>query len=101
MQSLREFPYRRAQGGIGAGPAAADQRVVHDLRRQAASHLLSAGALWADSPRQLAADAEVIFSSLPEPSDVAAVALGPDGLVTGDFSARPPIASGFPRGNAR
>jgi 3-hydroxyisobutyrate dehydrogenase-like beta-hydroxyacid dehydrogenase len=57
--------------------------VVHDLHRQAASHHLNAGAIWADSPRILASQADVIFSSLPEPSDVETVALGPDGLIAG------------------
>jgi 3-hydroxyisobutyrate dehydrogenase-like beta-hydroxyacid dehydrogenase len=57
--------------------------VVHDLHRQAASHLLNANADWADSPRELAGRADVIFSSLPEPSDVEAVALGSDGLIAG------------------
>ena len=57
--------------------------VVHDLHRQAASHHLNAGAVWADSPRALAGQVDVIFSSLPEPADVEAVALGPDGLISG------------------
>jgi 3-hydroxyisobutyrate dehydrogenase-like beta-hydroxyacid dehydrogenase len=57
--------------------------VVHDLQRQAASHHLNAGAVWADTPRALAAQADVIFSSLPEPPDVEAVALGADGLLEG------------------
>jgi len=57
--------------------------VVHDLHRQAASHHLNAGAIWADSPRALASQADVMFSSLPEPSDVETVALGPDGLLAG------------------
>jgi 3-hydroxyisobutyrate dehydrogenase-like beta-hydroxyacid dehydrogenase len=57
--------------------------VVHDLHRQAASHHLNAGAVWADTPRALASQADVIFSSLPEPADVEAVALGPDGLIAG------------------
>ena len=57
--------------------------VVHDLHRQAASHHLNAGAIWAETPRALAREADVIFSSLPEPADVEAVALGPDGLVAG------------------
>ncbi len=57
--------------------------VVHDLQRQAASHHLNAGAVWADTPRALAAQADVIFSSLPEPPDVEAVALGADGLLAG------------------
>ena len=59
------------------------QLVVHDLHRQAASHHLNAGAVWADSPCALAREADVIFSSLPEPSDVEAVALGRDGLIAG------------------
>ena len=57
--------------------------IVHDRHRQAASHHLNAGAVWADSPRALAAQADVIFSSLPEPPDVEQVALGPDGLIAG------------------
>src|SRR5256885_2999005 len=57
--------------------------IVHDLHRQAASHHLNAGAIWADTPRALASQAEVIFSSLPEPADVEAVALGADGLIAG------------------
>src|SRR5215468_7147786 len=57
--------------------------LVHDLHRQAASHHIEAGAIWADSPRALASQADVILSSLPEPADVEAVALGPDGLLAG------------------
>src|SRR5215471_641056 len=57
--------------------------VVHDLQRQAASHHLNAGAAWADNPHVLAGRSDVIFSSLPEPPDVEAVALGPDGLIAG------------------
>jgi 3-hydroxyisobutyrate dehydrogenase-like beta-hydroxyacid dehydrogenase len=57
--------------------------LVHDKHRQAASHHLNAGAVWAPSPRALASEADVLLSSLPEPSDVEAVALGPDGLLAG------------------
>ncbi len=57
--------------------------VVHDLHRQAASHHLNAGAIWADNARALASQADVMFTSLPEPSDVEAVARGPDGLLAG------------------
>jgi 3-hydroxyisobutyrate dehydrogenase len=75
-------------GTMGARMAANLQKagyklIVHDLHRQAASHHLNAGAIWADSPRTLASQADVIFTSLPEPADVEAVALGPDGLVAG------------------
>jgi 3-hydroxyisobutyrate dehydrogenase len=57
--------------------------VVHDLTRQAASHHLNAGAVWADSPRAAAAQVDVVFTSLPEPTDVEAVGLGADGLLAG------------------
>ncbi len=57
--------------------------VVHDLQRQAASHHLNAGAVWADSPRALAGQCDVIFTSLPEPPDVEAVCLAADGLLCG------------------
>jgi 3-hydroxyisobutyrate dehydrogenase-like beta-hydroxyacid dehydrogenase len=57
--------------------------VVHDLHRQAASHHLNAGATWAETPRAVASQSDVIFTSLPEPPDVEAVALGADGLIGG------------------
>src|SRR6202140_2886543 len=57
--------------------------IVNDLHRQAASHHLNAGAVWADTPRAVAAQSDVTFPPLPEPADVEAVALGPDGLLAG------------------
>src|SRR5947209_16879924 len=57
--------------------------VVHDLTRQAASHHLNAGAVWAEPPRALAAQCDVLFTSLPEPADVEAVAMADDGLLAG------------------
>ena len=57
--------------------------VVHDVRREAATPHLEAGAVWADTPRQLAEDSEVIFTSLPGPVEVEAVALGEDGIKDG------------------
>ena len=75
-------------GTMGSRMAANVQKaglklLVHDLHRQAASRHIEAGAIWADSPGALASQADVIFSSLPEPADVEAVALGPDGLIAG------------------
>jgi 3-hydroxyisobutyrate dehydrogenase-like beta-hydroxyacid dehydrogenase len=57
--------------------------VVHDLNRDAAGPHLEAGATWADSPRQVAASSEVVFTSLPGPPEVEAVALGDNGIVQG------------------
>jgi 3-hydroxyisobutyrate dehydrogenase len=55
--------------------------IVHDLHKEAAARHLGNGAQWATSPRVLAEQADVIFTSLPEPADVEMVALGPDGLL--------------------
>jgi len=57
--------------------------VVHDLRREAARPHCHAGAVWADTPQAVAEAAEVIFTSLPGPPEVEAVALGGQGLVAG------------------
>jgi 3-hydroxyisobutyrate dehydrogenase-like beta-hydroxyacid dehydrogenase len=75
-------------GMMGKGMAAnlqkaGHQLVVYDLNRAAAEPFLAKGAEWAGSPRQLAAASEVVFTSLPVPADVEAVALGKDGLIEG------------------
>ena len=75
-------------GMMGKGMAAnlqkaGHQLTVHDLNRAAAEPFLAKGATWANSPREVAAASEVIFTSLPVPADVEAVALGPNGLVEG------------------
>ena len=62
---------------------AGHQLVVHDLRKEAAAPCLATGAVWADTPRALAAQCDLIFTSLPEPPDVEAVALSPEGLLAG------------------
>src|SRR3989441_12692930 len=61
--------------------AAGHDLTVYDIRREAAAPLLAAGAKWADSPRHVAETAEVVFTSLPGPREVEAVALGNDGLL--------------------
>ena len=65
------------------------QLVVNDLRKDAAAPHLSAGAAWADTPRAVAAQCDVIFTSLPEPPDVEKVALAPDGCSPASRTARP------------
>jgi 3-hydroxyisobutyrate dehydrogenase-like beta-hydroxyacid dehydrogenase len=57
--------------------------IVHDLRREAAAPHCQAGALWADTPRGVAQAAEVVFTSLPGPPEMEAVALGEQGLLAG------------------
>src|SRR6266853_1638557 len=75
-------------GTMGASMAANLQKaghdlVVHDVRRAAAERHLAAGAVWADTPKALAEQCEVIFTSLPGPPEVEQVALGPNGLLAG------------------
>ena len=63
--------------GLMGGPMAANLRKaghalkVQDLRREAARELLAAGAQWSDAA---AADVELVFTSLPGPREVQAVA---------------------------
>ena len=56
---------------------------VHDIRREAATRHLAAGAVWKDTPRAVAEDADAVFLSLPGPPEVEAVALGADGVIHG------------------
>ena len=64
---------------IKAGHALA----VHDARRDAAALHLERGARWAESPRLASLDAELVFTCLPGPAEVEAIALGDDGIVDG------------------
>jgi 3-hydroxyisobutyrate dehydrogenase-like beta-hydroxyacid dehydrogenase len=57
--------------------------VVNDVRKEAAAAHLKAGARWADTARAVAEGSDVVFTSLPGPADVEAVALGDDGLLAG------------------
>ena len=57
--------------------------VVHDVRPEAAAPHRAAGAAWAETPQAVAAAADVVFTSLPGPAEVEAVALGADGLLAG------------------
>jgi len=62
---------------------AGHELAVNDIRRDAAAPHLQAGAAWKDTPRQVAEASDVVFTSLPGPPEVEAVALGPEGLVHG------------------
>ena len=73
-------------GNIGAPIAgqllaAGHALVVHDLRRAAATALIDAGAQWAGSPAELAAECDAVATCLPGPAQMEEVCLGPDGIV--------------------
>ncbi len=57
--------------------------IVYDVNRKAGDAHVAKGAIFADSPRALAEQCDVIFASLPGPPEVEAVALGKDGLIAG------------------
>ena len=57
--------------------------VVHDINPASATRHLEAGATWADTPREVAEQSEIIFTSLPGPTQVEAVALGELGIMEG------------------
>jgi len=56
---------------------------VHDLRKEAAAHLLEKGAQWGNTPRDVAESCQVVISSLPAPPDVEQVVYGQNGLKAG------------------
>ncbi|MBM2802231.1 MAG: NAD(P)-dependent oxidoreductase [Deltaproteobacteria bacterium] len=57
--------------------------VLHDIRSEACESLVAAGAQRAGSPAEVATRCEVVFTSLPGPVEVEAVALGAGGLLHG------------------
>ncbi len=72
---------------------------VHDIRRQAAEPLLDRGAHWSDSAEQAVADCQVVWTSLPGPTQVESVLLGneagvlsamPDGAALVDTTTNDP-----------
>ena len=75
-------------GTMGAFMAANLQKsqhrlVVNDARKGAAESHIGAGAEWADTPRAVAEQCDVVFTSLPGPLEVEAVVFGQGGLLEG------------------
>ena len=73
-------------GNIGAPIAgqllaAGHALVVHDVRREAATVLIDAGARWSTSPAALAAECDAVATCLPGPVQMEEVCLGPGGIV--------------------
>ena len=44
-----------------------NEMVVHDINPASATRHLEAGATWADTPREVAEQSEIVFTSLPGP----------------------------------
>ena len=60
-----------------------NELVVHDINPASATRHLEAGATWVDTPREVAEQTEIVFTSLPGPTQVEAVALGESGIMEG------------------
>ncbi len=57
--------------------------VVNDLVEEHAANLIELGAIWADTPAEVAAQSEVVLTSLPGPPEVTAVLRGASGILEG------------------
>ena len=57
--------------------------VINDVKKDAAASHLKNGAAWAETPKAVAEASDVVFTSLPGPIEVEAVALGANGLLAG------------------
>ncbi len=63
--------------------AAGFSMTVYTRTRSKAEPLIEQGAAWADSPRQVAEQSDVVFAIVGFPADVRAVFLGDDGALSG------------------
>jgi len=75
-------------GNVGAKLASSIQRNgfqlwVRDLDRTLAQPFLDQGAQWADSPRQMAENCDLVITCLPSPAACAEVLEGKDGVISG------------------
>jgi 2-hydroxy-3-oxopropionate reductase len=57
--------------------------VVHNRSRAAVDELVSEGASAANSPKEVAAQVDIIFTNLPDSPDVEKVVLGENGIIEG------------------
>jgi 3-hydroxyisobutyrate dehydrogenase-like beta-hydroxyacid dehydrogenase len=74
-----------AMGSRIAGRLLASGNVVHGTNRtrSKADALVERGMIWRDSPREVAEQAEVLFSMVSDTGALEAIARGPDGILAG------------------
>jgi 3-hydroxyisobutyrate dehydrogenase len=75
-------------GNLGVHLASSLQRngfdlTVNDIRKELASDLIAKGAKWADNPKALAQDVDIVITCLPSPAVVQKVMLSDDGVLAG------------------
>ena len=75
--------------GVMGAPMAANllkagyRLVVNDSRREATAALEQSGAIWANTPREVAAQSDMVITCLPTVKVIEQVALGPNGIIEG------------------
>ena len=73
-----------SMGGPLAGRLLYRNRVFGTNRtRSKASALIGKGLIWRDTPREVAAAADVVFSMVADDAALAAITAGPDGILAG------------------
>jgi 3-hydroxyisobutyrate dehydrogenase-like beta-hydroxyacid dehydrogenase len=71
-------------GNMAARLLSAGYRVYGEERnREHAQPLIEQGLVWCETPREVAATAEVVFTSVPDDAVLREVASGPDGILAG------------------
>jgi len=75
-------------GNLGVHLASSLQRngfdlTVNDIRKELASDLIAKGAKWADNPKALAQNVDIVITCLPSPAVVQKVMLSDDGVLAG------------------
>jgi 3-hydroxyisobutyrate dehydrogenase len=91
--TIQIFPDKTRIGWIGTGVmgrsmcghliAAGYKATIYSRTKEKAADLIDHGAKWAASPREVAAESDVIISIVGFPSDVRQVLLGEDGALAG------------------
>ncbi|HEX9974213.1 MAG TPA: NAD(P)-binding domain-containing protein, partial [bacterium] len=56
---------------------------IHDINQQSVAEVVENGANKANSPRDVAAQSDVVITMLPDSPDVEAVVLGQNGVIDG------------------
>lgn len=75
-------------GNLGVHLATSLQRngfdlTVNDIRKESAADLISNGVKWADNPRELAQNVDIVITCLPSPAVVKTVMLAENGVLAG------------------
>src|SRR5262245_28129822 len=93
MQLAQEAPGKTCRGWIGAGVMGRSMcghwmdrgfaMTVTSRTKSKADPLIAKGARWADSPKAVAEQSDIVFSIVGFPADVRQVVLGPQGELAG------------------